>query len=215
VADVEPGTVPSRDLRLTLHAPPEGGSALRRVSLCHPSYLPLHYVLLFPHGDPGWHPGLIQPNDDDPPRLSLRQYHAYRMFTRHGEFNTLFRARRLFQQYLVDAAATIDQNRLAWVYNNQRKIRADLYSGLDDALAATDVDGDRRAPGRRIILPSSHTGIQRNMRAAYMDAMAITGRFRKPHLFLTMTANPSWAEVRQAMLSADQSSRISSLGCFT
>jgi len=92
--------------------------------------------------------------------------------------------RRLFQQYLVDAAATIDQNRLAWLQNNQRDIRADLYRGIDDHRCGW-------GPGRRIILPSSHTGSQRNMHAAYMDAMAIIGRFRKPHLFLTMTANPA------------------------
>ncbi|KAN0070675.1 hypothetical protein V8E54_011544 [Elaphomyces granulatus] len=37
-------------LWLTLRALPG------RVSLCHLSYLPLHYVLLFPHGDHGWYP---------------------------------------------------------------------------------------------------------------------------------------------------------------
>jgi helitron helicase-like protein len=48
----------------------------------------------------------------------MRHYHAYRLFPRLTEFNTLFRAQRLFQQYLVDAAATIDQNHLVWIRNN-------------------------------------------------------------------------------------------------
>jgi len=39
----------------------------------------------------------------------MNHYHAYRLFPRLTEFNTLFRGQRLFQQYLVDAAATIDQ----------------------------------------------------------------------------------------------------------
>ncbi|KAN0082326.1 hypothetical protein V8E54_003624, partial [Elaphomyces granulatus] len=56
VPDVGPdGQSSSRDLQLTLRAP-RGGPPLQRVSTLHPSYLPLHYVLLFPHGDPGWHP---------------------------------------------------------------------------------------------------------------------------------------------------------------
>ena len=35
-----------------------GNHELMRVSECHPAYLPLHYVLLFPHGELGWEPGL-------------------------------------------------------------------------------------------------------------------------------------------------------------
>jgi PIF1-like helicase len=91
---------------LTLRAP-RGGPPLQRVSILHPSYLPLHYVLLFPHGDPGWHPGLCLLETHGPRKrtqLTLNHYHAYRLFTRRDEFNTLFRAQRLFQQYLVDAA---------------------------------------------------------------------------------------------------------------
>jgi hypothetical protein len=121
-----------------------------------------------------------------------------------GRVQHSFRTQRLFQQYVVDAAATYDQNRLNWVYHNQSTIRADQYQGLADAFDATD--GNPTALGRTLIIPSSHTGSQRSMHAAYMDAMAITGHFRKPHLFLTMTANPEWEEVVQAMrgLSASQ-----------
>jgi hypothetical protein len=206
VPDVGPGISTARDIWLTLRTP-EGGSSLRRLSVCHPSYLPLHYVLLFPYGDPGWHDGMELHDPDqvrERHRLTLRMWHAYRLFTRRGEFNTLFRAQRLFQQYVVDAAATYDQNRLNWVYHNQSTIRADQYQGLADAFDATD--GDPTAMGRTLILPSSHTGSQRSMHAAYMDAMAITGHFGKPHLFLTMTANPEWEEVVQAMrgMSASQ-----------
>ena len=31
------------------------GGGLRRISQIHPSYSTLHYVLLFPHGEDGWH----------------------------------------------------------------------------------------------------------------------------------------------------------------
>ncbi|KAJ5751269.1 hypothetical protein N7533_008297 [Penicillium manginii] len=47
-----------RDMVLTLRAPDTGRAALRRVDPSHAAYLPLHYVLLFPHGDTGWSWGL-------------------------------------------------------------------------------------------------------------------------------------------------------------
>ena len=31
------------------------GGGLQRISNLHPSYSTLHYVLLFPHGEDGWH----------------------------------------------------------------------------------------------------------------------------------------------------------------
>jgi hypothetical protein len=33
---------------------------------------------------------------------------------------------------MVDAAASIEQNRLTWIRNNQNQIRADIYQGLED-----------------------------------------------------------------------------------
>jgi hypothetical protein len=30
--------------------------ALYRINAIYPSYMPLHYVLMFPHGDRGWNP---------------------------------------------------------------------------------------------------------------------------------------------------------------
>ena len=34
------------------------GGPLQRISILHPSYLPMHYVLLFPDGRDGWHPNI-------------------------------------------------------------------------------------------------------------------------------------------------------------
>ena len=54
--------------------------------------------------------------------------------------------------------------------------------------------------GQRIILPSTHIGSERNMLQLYQDSMAICRAFRKPDIFLTMTANPNWVEVQEALL---------------
>jgi hypothetical protein len=67
----------------------------------------------------------------------------------------------LQQQYIVDAYAAIKQNRLKYLRLNQKKLRADLYQGLQDAIAASDTSA--HAIGQRIILPSSFTVGPRHM----------------------------------------------------
>ncbi|GJV06197.1 ATP-dependent DNA helicase PIF1-like protein [Tanacetum coccineum] len=47
---------------------------------------------------------------------------------------TLLRGGQLFQQYLVDAYTTIDEQRLEWTRNNQDTLRVDLYHNLWDAV---------------------------------------------------------------------------------
>ncbi|KAF8200376.1 hypothetical protein BJ912DRAFT_814430, partial [Pholiota molesta] len=43
----------SRDIILRKH-----GGCLQHISELHPAYAPLQYVLLFPHGENGWHPDI-------------------------------------------------------------------------------------------------------------------------------------------------------------
>ncbi|CAG8760334.1 1985_t:CDS:2, partial [Ambispora leptoticha] len=49
------GFVPEaiRNIMLRLH-----GGSLKCIHECHPAYLPLHYILLFPHSELGWYPEL-------------------------------------------------------------------------------------------------------------------------------------------------------------
>ena len=44
-------------------------------------------------------------------------------------YNPLHHAGRLFQQYVVDQFARIDQDRLHFLLKNQKKIRCELYQG--------------------------------------------------------------------------------------
>jgi hypothetical protein len=38
------------------------------------------------------------------------------------------------------------------------------------------------------------------MRKWYMDAMALVRKYEKPDIFLTMTCNPNWREIRDNLL---------------
>src|SRR5258705_395384 len=90
----------------------------------------------------------------------------------HGAFRSV-QGGRLFQQYIVDAWASIEQSELNWVRHNQKTIRADLYDGLRDALRG--VQGiDLRQMGKRIVLPASHPGSTCHMYQLFQDSMAIT-----------------------------------------
>ena len=51
--------------------------------------------------------------------------------------------------------------------------------------------------GKRILLPATFGGSPRDLHQCYLDAMAIVAKFGRPDLFITMTANPNWEEVRK------------------
>ena len=160
--------------------------AYERIDCTHPAYWPLHYVLLFPHGDLGRNfSQRLHDNDGTvtDKRLEQRAYFRYYLHPRIGQYSILFAARRLFQQYIVDIWATCEHTKLAWIRSNQDRLRADVYNGVADAFARGDLDAQHL--GRRIILPSSHTGSERNMQQRYYDAMALVREFGKPTLFIT------------------------------
>ena len=82
----------------------------------HPSYSSLHYVLLFPYGEDGWHndilarPGLQ--GQQRSPKVSQRSYYAHHIHVQPGIQHALFWGGKLFQQYVVDTWAFTEQNML-------------------------------------------------------------------------------------------------------
>ncbi len=68
--------------------------------------------------------------------------------------------------------------------------------------AATNANGLEDS-GQCIVLPSSHTGSPHAMYELYQDSMAICRALQKPDIFLTMTANPQWPEIVEALKRTD------------
>ena len=188
----------------------------KRINETHAAYMPLHYVLLFPRGEYGWHwgrrlmsSGNADGNGDDEDgdedgderegkRLTQRVFYRFRLHVRNDESKIIFLSRRLFQQYIIDAWAVCEQTKLSWIKANQSTLRADVYKGLADATSAADTDLEMI--GKTFILPSSFTGGARYMAQLYQNAMAISRYFGKPTLFITFTANPRWKEIQDALL---------------
>jgi len=194
-----------RDILLAVREPGRNGPQLHRVAVTHAAYMPLHYVLLFPYGEHGWH-YTLQLRDArrtrQRTRLEQRPFYRFRLHIRDREPSPLFWACRLFQQYIIDAFVACETTALDWLRAHQDKIRADVYNGLVDTLIREDVSPADL--GRRFILPSSFTGGDRFMQQLFQDSMAIVRYFGKPTFFITFTANPRWPEILDNLLPGQQ-----------
>jgi len=104
---------------------------------------------------------------------------------------------RLYQQYIVDQYLKIETAKLRYIRHNQAKLRVEMYKGLVDAF--TKADTNLEDTGQMIVLPSSFNGGPRYMLNLFHDAMAIVKEFGKPDLFITITCNPHWPEIKREL----------------
>lgn len=192
----------SEDASITPNSQP------RYLSYIHPEhvlYLPLAYPLFYPTGGEGYHRHMTLSGTtlDGTPRrrdnITPLMYYRWLLFTRSDtvDFNTLHRGGLLFQQWVVDAWLTDETHKMEYYRFNQKKIRADLYSHLLQAMAE-GVEPDQT--GRRFILPADVKGSPRYMHQRYLDSMAVVRVFGNPDLFPTFTCNPYWEEITNELL---------------
>ena len=174
------------------------GQPLKIVSSMSANLDPMVYPLFFPRGDAGWHNQLVH----NPERatlvrnhVTLSQFYNYRLSVRQF-FCSLFYGKKLFQQYAVDAYVKIEGQRLAFIRNNQNKLRSEQYDALHEHV--NNIANDRNVrPGRVVVLPSSYVGSPRALKENFEDAMAIIKKYGKPDLFITFTCNPKWREITE------------------
>ncbi|XP_022003820.2 uncharacterized protein LOC110901291 [Helianthus annuus] len=173
---------------------------IERISELHPSYLALQYPLLFPYGDDMYrvdipHRGVTPSSDSKRPMCTMREFFAYRIQDRVNTFSLLHNAKRLFQQFVVDAYTMIESERLFYIRRQQTHLRSDSFENIRNA--NNEGNKDMSKMGTRVILPSSFTGGSRYMMQNYLDAMALCKWFGYPDFFITITCNPKWPEVKR------------------
>jgi hypothetical protein len=183
----------------------EGG--VQKIYSSHSSYDPLAYLLYHMHGTRGWTYNdtyhYKQNSTGDwvytTKQVSCLEFYAYKAHMRGDirspdalEKDILLYGGPLMQQYWCDQWIKIEEQRLFWVKQNQKRLKAELYSGLADAVAANET----RLAGKFIVLPSSIQNSPRGMFQEYQDGMAIV-RSASPDLFITFTANPKWREITE------------------
>ncbi|DAZ98750.1 TPA: LOW QUALITY PROTEIN: hypothetical protein N0F65_003806, partial [Lagenidium giganteum] len=196
------------------------GGRLERVHTRHPAYDAPQYPLLYPRGEDGWHERIPllsstshlgdddvenDANEESPRRrtfVSLLQYASYILMMHQS--TTVHRYGRLFLQYVVDCYARIGQQRLSYLRAHQRELRAEVYGGICDGIAAGG-SVSYITLGRPVVFPYSFIGSPRHMQQQYQDVMTIIRQHGKPDLFVTMTCNPEWPEIKRELESGQSS----------
>ena len=176
------------------------GGGLKVVSDLNPHAVPLHFTLLFPKGTMGWQPELMR--EGGMKRVSPRDWLAYYLNIRRDD-DYLFRAGRLFQEFICFGAVVIENQRLSFQKQNQKAMRADTYKNVRETIAERRhapledrMGGDtRQTIGRKVILGPSFTKGPRWYNKKFQDGMAICRKYKKPDFFVTFTCNPHWKEI--------------------
>jgi hypothetical protein len=96
-----------------------------------------------------------QKNND----LTLLDHYSYNLAVRsitntNDVFNPLHLARKLFQQYVVDAFIKYENSKLLYLKRNQVNFRVESYNGLTDWVNRT-AEKKNMKPGKMVILPST------------------------------------------------------------
>ena len=105
---------------------------------------------------------------------------------------TLMKA--ILQQFMVDVSAKIETERLQYLRQELSTLRADNYKELHGAIVAGD--GDPRNVGQKFVLPATFTRGPRYMYERQQDAMSYVRIYGRPDLFITMTTNQTWTEIK-------------------
>ena len=171
------------------------GGRLQKVYDLHPLYDALSYPLLLGF-NLGWSMNI--PHQWGNRSVTLREFYTYYLHQRIGVFNPLLNGARLFQQYIVDQYCKVEMSELRFIRGHQTELRADAYSGLFDAVTQSE-NIDANSLGRRVILPSSFTRGPRAMHQLFQDSMCVIRKYGKPDLFITMTCNPQWKDLKIAL----------------
>ncbi|WVZ80033.1 LOW QUALITY PROTEIN: hypothetical protein U9M48_027548, partial [Paspalum notatum var. saurae] len=182
---------------------------LQRISIFHPAYIALQYPLLFPYGERGFQLGInyhMTQNTNRKKRkrstVTVHEHYKYHVHFRPNQPNPYLCYGRLSKQAIVDARAIEDEDRLMFIDRNQDKLRAEYLQGIFDAIEKGLSEGNQ--VGKRIFLPSSHTGKRRYIIQNYHDGIAICRVYGPPDLFITFTCNPKWPEITAVILRGEQ-----------
>ena len=124
--------------------------------------------------------------------------------SRENNFSPILFCGRLTQQYFLQAYIMVENNRMNYFRSHQKELRIECYQGLLDHVKcnasniSTNFETKERL-GNLFILPSTYIGSPRYMQQYYQDAMAIMRNTGNPDLFITMTCNPKWKELKQVL----------------
>lgn len=189
-----------RDIRIYPRNPVDPSKPFVNISILSANLDPMTYAILFPFGEPGWQPNWRCESYDGVQQnhirknVSLLQYKAAQTAIR-SVFNPIMSSGKLTQQWVVDSYLQVEANNLNFIRQNQQALRSENYQGLADHVENLAQQANLPA-GVSVVLPSTFEGSPRNMRERCNDAMSIFSKYGAPDLFVTVTANPHWKEIK-------------------
>ena len=133
-------------------------------------------------------------------KITQLHYYCFNFSVCLGSF--ILQARRRLQQFIIDAYAKIESERLQYLRREQGGLRVDSYRDLLETIV--NQDEDSRNVGQKVILPSRFCGGPRYMFERQHDAMACVRNFVRPDLFLKVTTNPMWTEILERLTPGQQ-----------
>jgi PIF1-like helicase/Helitron helicase-like domain at N-terminus len=163
--------------------------------------MPLTYPMLYPRGELGHDQNKphVGPNRTTTRnRVTYCEAYAYHLHKREM-FTPLHYAGRLFQKFCVDSYVAVEAERMSFIRRNQDNLLCDTYRGLLDYVARA-AERENMEPGRVVMLPTSFSGSPRNMHKLFLDSMAVVRKLGKPDLFITMTMNSDWPEIKRNLI---------------
>ena len=182
----------------------EGG--LQFVYDIHPAAQALHFTVLFPYGTDGYNEQTKHAKGDTKRRVTPREFFSYHLNMRYPTSDFIFRAGRLFQEYICMGFKIVESQKLKYQRNNQKALRADTYKNVKEVVSErmpmTDKvynDDHNLKLGKRIVLSSSFVGSPRWYNSQFQDGMAICREYHKPDFFITMTCNQHWREITREL----------------
>lgn len=186
---------------------------LLRIAEDHKFYDALQYPLILWNGQPSYCRNilLVDPTSKMPLKtkgnkekhVTASDFYAYLLMYRNDDSNVLLRFQKLLNQFLVDMWVKAETIQLRYLSTHQKELRADEYVNLKDAIAS-DRNVNPTDLGKNIILPSSHVNSPRYLHEYAQDAITYARVFHRSALFLTFTCNPSWHEIKAALLPHQQ-----------
>ena len=154
-------------------------------------YEPMQYPLRFPHGTPGW--GLTTTASGGYKNtLSLTQRVWYR--SRLLTDNRFLIFGRLTCEYVCDMYSRIEEERLNFIRRSKETLAREFADDIEQ-------DNDEQA---NITLPASFMGSRMWASEQTADSLALARTYGPPSLFITMTCNPDWPEIKTALLPGQQ-----------
>jgi hypothetical protein len=165
----------------------------------HQLYHTLAYPLLFPTGQAGWHSRMQRFDRDtnEAHNVSLTDYMRHLLMHRATPTHVQL-CERLSLEYYCDAWAQVEARAAMFhrMPTQQARYRVGRKCAVEDQLASEGDVSDASVP---MILPSSFVGSSKWYHMLYLDAMALPRRYHKPDLFITMTCNPNWPEIKSSL----------------